>query len=412
MNQLENICNFVEISDWLSTAGQPTVEEFAAIAVEGFTKVINLALSTSTNAIDNEAEIVMAHGMQYVHIPIAWENPTFKDFERFAETLNQSLEDKIFIHCAMNMRVSAFVYLYRRIYQSLNHDVVVKDLHKTWKPNPIWQRFIENIIHSYQPKLPYIYTFAELAFPTQGIEFEHQEQTFTRPYIVFNMVASVDGKTTTTQGQMTGLGSRMDREIMNRLRSQVDAVVVGGATFRNDPFIPTVPLELMTERLQNFADQPLGIVISNSGDLPLDHRFWQAGKDLRLVFLGAEASLEIEEKLAEKAQVFRLSDHNGMAGMLDLLWQRFAVKRLMVEGGASLNYEFMSAGWSDELFLTICPKLVGGMKNSTIIGGKDFGMPELVDLKLRSLYQHEHELYLRYQIESGSKVSKLGGGVA
>ncbi|AFY72886.1 pyrimidine reductase, riboflavin biosynthesis [Synechococcus sp. PCC 7502] len=247
-----------------------------------------------------------------------------------------------------------------------------------------------------------VYSFADLAFPTDGIKFEYQSQVYTRPYIIFNMVSSVDGKATTNHGELTGLGSRMDRKIMNRLRSQVDAVLVGGETLRVDPFIPTIPPELLDERWQNFSGQPLGIVISNSGNLPLDHRFWQAGKELRIVFLGVPASLEAEKLLAEKAQVFRLSD-TGIAGMLDFLWQRFSVKRLMVEGGASVNYEFISHGWSDEIFLTLCPKLVGGIKNTSILGGNDYGLSDalgvLPDLELRSLYHHENELYLRYKIE-------------
>jgi 2,5-diamino-6-(ribosylamino)-4(3H)-pyrimidinone 5'-phosphate reductase len=263
------------------------------------------------------------------------------------------------------------------------------------KPPSTSTKFIHN-------NLPdQIYGFEELSLPSEGIQFENQGQTSTRPYIVFNMVASVDGKTTTNQGQMSGLGSKMDRKILKRLRSQVDAVVVGGGTFRADPFIPTIPSDLLAERLQHFSSpQPLGIVISNSGNLPLDHRFWQAGKDLRIVFLGAEASLEAEQRLAEKAQVFRLSENTGnLAGMLSLLWQKFGVKRLMVEGGSSLNFEFMSAGWGDELFLTISPQLIGGVKNLTILDGNDYGMEDLPNLKLRSLYHHEDELYLRYKIE-------------
>jgi len=419
MNHLQNIHNFIKISDWLTTAGQPTVEEFALIKAEGFTKVINLALSTSTNAIDNEAEIVQSYGIEYVHIPVIWENPTIEDFQKFAETLNRSWVDKsdlgkdldkdldpdigtnkLFIHCDLNMRVSAFIYLYRQIYQLCDRDLALKDLYKIWTPNPIWHRFIENILETYQFNYPpNIYTFAELAFPTEGIKFNYKAQTLTRPYIVFNMVASVDGKTTTSQGQVAGLGSKMDRQIMNRLRSQVDAVVVGAKTFRADPFIPTVKSELLSERLQNFADQPLGVVVSNSGNLPLEHRFWEAGRDFRLVFLGAEATLETEEIIARKAQVFRLSPDGNLAEMLNLLWQKFGVKTLMVEGGSSLNYEFISAGWSDELFLTVCPKLVGGVKNSTIIGGEDYGLQEFPNLSLRSLYRHENEIYLRYQIK-------------
>ncbi len=260
---------------------------------------------------------------------------------------------------------------------------------------------MENIISKLQPVPLDIYDFEELDFPIEGVQFNYEGQVSTRPYIIFNMVSSVDGKATTTHGQLTGLGSPTDRKVMNRLRSQVDAVLVGGETLRADPFIPTVSTELLPERLQHFLGQPLGIVVSNSGDLPLDHRFWQAGKDLRVVFLGAGASSEAEKILAEKAQVFRLSpDINNFSQILNLLWQKLAIKRLMVEGGASINFEFISAGWSDELFLTFCPKLVGGVKNTTIIGGKDYGMAELPNLKLRSLYQHENELFLRYKIES------------
>jgi 2,5-diamino-6-(ribosylamino)-4(3H)-pyrimidinone 5'-phosphate reductase len=256
------------------------------------------------------------------------------------------------------------------------------------------------MISNLQPIPSDIYSFEELAFPKEGIKFDCQGKTYTRPHIIFNMVSSVDGKATTNHGKMTGLGSRMDRKVMHRLRSQVDAVLVGGKTLRLDPFIPTVSSELLPERLQNFATQPLGIVVSNSGDLPLDHRFWLAGRDLRVVFLGAGASLETEKVLAEKAQVFRLSpDVNNFVQILNLLWCNLAVKSLMVEGGASINYEFISAGWGDELFLTLCPKLVGGVKNTTIIGGKDYGMAELPNLSLRSLYHHDNELFLRYKIE-------------
>jgi 2,5-diamino-6-(ribosylamino)-4(3H)-pyrimidinone 5'-phosphate reductase len=268
-----------------------------------------------------------------------------------------------------------------------------------------------------KPLPPDVYSFEELAFPTLGVEFEFNSQIFTRPYIAFNMVASIDGKTTTSKGDMTGLGSRMDRQVMNRLRSQVDAVVVGGETFRNDPFIPTIKPDLMEERQKNFTKaQPLGIVVTNSGNLPLDHQFWQAGKDLRLIFLGAAASLEAEKSLSAKAEVVRMSseissDRINLAEMLDMLWRKFGVKTLMVEGGASLNYEFVSTGWSDELFLTICPKLVGGTLNSTILSGENYGLANLVDLSCRSLYHHQNELYLRYQIESRS-VTKLGDGVA
>jgi 2,5-diamino-6-(ribosylamino)-4(3H)-pyrimidinone 5'-phosphate reductase len=61
-----------------------------------------------------------------------------------------------------------------------------------------------------------IYNFEELAFPTEGVEFELNEgdRIAKRPYIGFNMVSSIDGKATTYEGKLTGLGSRPDRLLM------------------------------------------------------------------------------------------------------------------------------------------------------------------------------------------------------
>jgi 2,5-diamino-6-(ribosylamino)-4(3H)-pyrimidinone 5'-phosphate reductase len=249
-----------------------------------------------------------------------------------------------------------------------------------------------------------IYTFEELNLPIEGIEFSSGGNSYHRPYMIFNMVSSVDGKATTYKGELTGLGSRSDRRLMTRLRSQVDAAIVGGGTLRVDPFIPSVPDDLIAERLTNFANpQPLGIVVSNSGNLPLDHRFWDAGKALRLVFLSESASDSAAYDLKDKAQVVRVPTTSkeglDLAKMLNMLWQDFGVKRLLVEGGASLNYNLISQGWSDEVFLTLSPRLVGGACNSSIVAGEGFGMfPSLPNLKLRSLYHHDDEIFLRYQV--------------
>ncbi|CAN1210334.1 5-amino-6-(5-phosphoribosylamino)uracil reductase [Tumidithrix helvetica PCC 7403] len=262
-----------------------------------------------------------------------------------------------------------------------------------------------------------IYTFEELGFPTEGIPFFQSGEPRTRPYIVFNMVSSVDGKATTHAGELTGLGSRPDRKLMQRLRAQMDGVLVGGGTLRVDPFIPTVSPELAEERSLHFPDrpQPLGIVVSNRGNLPTEHQFWAAGRDLRVVFLGESALESVERELSQKAIVVRLlrnaskygANGGAVSGEVDLgemlhrLFTQFGVQRLLVEGGPSLNYAFISQGWCDEIFLTLSPRLVGGVENSSVIAGAGYGMGtgDLPQLKLRSLYRHEDELFLRYQIQ-------------
>jgi protein tyrosine phosphatase (PTP) superfamily phosphohydrolase (DUF442 family) len=150
MTSPNDILNFVQISETIATAGQPTAEQFSAIKDAGYQTVVNLALTTSTNAIPNEQQIVESQGMRYVHIPVIWENPTQDDLDRFFSTMNENTDRKVFVHCAMNMRVSAFMYLHRRIQESLSDEIAKQDLYRVWTPNETWQAFIDQMLEKYR----------------------------------------------------------------------------------------------------------------------------------------------------------------------------------------------------------------------------------------------------------------------
>jgi protein tyrosine phosphatase (PTP) superfamily phosphohydrolase (DUF442 family) len=145
-----DIYNFLKLSDSIATAGQPTEAQFSAIKDSGFQVVVNLALPESKNALPNEKAIVESQGMQYVHIPVIWDHPTLEDFQHFVSVLETNPDKNIFVHCAMNMRVSAFIYLYRRIYQHMSDEDAKQDLHQIWVPNDTWQKFITQVIQHYQ----------------------------------------------------------------------------------------------------------------------------------------------------------------------------------------------------------------------------------------------------------------------
>lgn len=147
---LEEIHSFVQISEKIATAGQPTVEQFAEIKAAGYEVVVNLAMPNSTNAIANEKELVEAQRMEYIYLPIVWEAPTLNDVDRFFNTLEMNSERLVFVHCALNMRVSAFMYLYRRIQQRVSDDVAIEAMNQIWTPNDTWQAFIDQVLKHYQ----------------------------------------------------------------------------------------------------------------------------------------------------------------------------------------------------------------------------------------------------------------------
>ncbi|MEM6752967.1 MAG: protein tyrosine phosphatase family protein [Cyanobacteria bacterium P01_C01_bin.38] len=143
-NCLENIYNYLKISDKIATAGQPSVEQFSHIKQAGYQVVVNLALKDSSNALANEKEIVESEEMQYIHIPVIWENPTEDKFQEFIQVMKTNVDKKIFVHCAANKRVSAFIYLYRRFQEGIDDETAKNDLHQIWIPNQVWQQFIQS----------------------------------------------------------------------------------------------------------------------------------------------------------------------------------------------------------------------------------------------------------------------------
>lgn len=147
---MEDIYNYLKISDSIATSGQPTKEQLPAIKDSGYQTVVNLALPTSTNALPDEKQVVENLGMQYVHIPVVWENPTLEDLEQFFSVMKANADQKIFVHCAANMRVSAFMYLYRRIHDRMSDEEAKKYLSQIWQPNEIWQKFIAQVLEHYK----------------------------------------------------------------------------------------------------------------------------------------------------------------------------------------------------------------------------------------------------------------------
>jgi protein tyrosine phosphatase (PTP) superfamily phosphohydrolase (DUF442 family) len=142
MMSLEQILNFIEISPLLGTAGQPKRNQFVDIAAAGYQCVINLATSSSENAIADESDLVTDLGMEYIHIPVVWKAPQSADFDLFCTTMDRLKEQRVFVHCELNMRVSAFVYLLRVLKQGANPDEVKWDMLQIWEPEGVWQEFI------------------------------------------------------------------------------------------------------------------------------------------------------------------------------------------------------------------------------------------------------------------------------
>lgn len=142
---LQDIYHYLPITETLATAGQPSADQFSEIRQAGFEVVINLALPTSDHALPDERSQVESQGMTYYAIPVQWEQPTIEDFLQFQTVMAHHQNQKIFVHCAANMRVSAFVYLHRRL-QGVPQAAAIQPLNAIWQPNATWQQFMDAVL--------------------------------------------------------------------------------------------------------------------------------------------------------------------------------------------------------------------------------------------------------------------------
>jgi protein tyrosine phosphatase (PTP) superfamily phosphohydrolase (DUF442 family) len=140
--------NTHRVFDWLWTSGQLSERDIAHLPALGIGAVINLALPTSSNALPGEAELVTRLGIAYIQIPVEWERPELHQLEQFFTTLGAFEHRNVWVHCAMNKRVSAFVYLYRKLYLNHSEEDSMHPMREVWIPNEAWQAFIRNALDS------------------------------------------------------------------------------------------------------------------------------------------------------------------------------------------------------------------------------------------------------------------------
>jgi protein tyrosine phosphatase (PTP) superfamily phosphohydrolase (DUF442 family) len=134
--------NVVQVSPLLVTAGQPTRESLQGLEANGYDAVIYLAPGDSADAIPEEAALLKAQGIEFVHVPIPWNAPETKHLTATADAMKRLQGKKVLVHCQLNMRASAITFLYRTIYAKEDPATAWLDVKKVWTPRDPWATFV------------------------------------------------------------------------------------------------------------------------------------------------------------------------------------------------------------------------------------------------------------------------------
>ncbi len=228
-----------------------------------------------------------------------------------------------------------------------------------------------------------------------------------RPFVTINVAATADGKIDTFERRGAAISSQHDKERVDQLRAEADAVMVGGHTLHDeDPKLTVKSESLRTERLaRGLSANPAKVGISSRLHLKPDSDFLNAGAARVFLFTTAqtdEAQLSLLRSCGAEIFIHDGERVNPIL-MLETLKKK-SVQRLMVEGGATLNFELMRLGLVDELTIYIAPMIFGGELAPGTVAGSGLVRSDAIPLKLvESQAWDDGGILLRYQFEKRSK---------
>jgi protein tyrosine phosphatase (PTP) superfamily phosphohydrolase (DUF442 family) len=140
-----DVYNYRRISEHVVTGGQPTEAQLAAIASAGCKTVINIGLHDADYALPDERGLVESLGMEYIYIPVIWDSPSKADLVRFCDALAARQDQDVFVHCAANKRVAAFIALDRILRQGWAADDALRHVHRRSFPK-VWRAFMDDVL--------------------------------------------------------------------------------------------------------------------------------------------------------------------------------------------------------------------------------------------------------------------------
>jgi riboflavin biosynthesis pyrimidine reductase len=228
-----------------------------------------------------------------------------------------------------------------------------------------------------------------------------------RPYVLLNMVSTLDGRATLS-GRSGAISGAADHAMFRGLRTVVDGVMAGAGTVRTERYGPLVrdPGDRRARVGRGLSEQPLACVVTASMslaavDIPL---LADPGSRVAIItsspgsLTGASAQIEYIRARGEGAH-----DHElDLDTALTELQERLHIRTLLCEGGPHLNSELLTADLVDELFLSLAPKLAGdpadGEPLLRIVAGISF--EPALELVLISALESESQLFLRYRVKT------------
>jgi diaminohydroxyphosphoribosylaminopyrimidine deaminase/5-amino-6-(5-phosphoribosylamino)uracil reductase len=185
------------------------------------------------------------------------------------------------------------------------------------------------------------------------------------PLVTLKLATSIDGKIATSIGQSKWISSEKSRAIVQCLRMQTDAILVGVNTvLRDDPLLS----------VKGRHAQPLKVILDSDLRIPLDSRILSCDKPNVIIVCNSKCSKTgVKKLIAKNVVVWNMASCNGLINLKQVL-KRLAleikINYVLCEGGAKVSSSLLKQGCVDRIVFFIAPVLIGGAYSICDIGVK------------------------------------------
>lgn len=215
-----------------------------------------------------------------------------------------------------------------------------------------------------------------------------------KPYVIINCAMSADGKIALPTGRQLRISCDLDIERMHKLRNECDAILVGINTVLSDD-----PKLTVKKRYVSHPKQPLRVVLDRECKIPTNAQILnRSAKTLIITSKACDNQLTNDHVEIVKCSI----DTDGyidLEEVLALLYKK-GVKKLLVEGGGTVIWNFLRKKFVDDLYLFIGPCIIGGKNTPTLADGIGITHPkELIKLRVIQLSRFGTGVLIHYRME-------------
>ena len=210
-------------------------------------------------------------------------------------------------------------------------------------------------------------------------------------YGVLKWAMSIDGRVGLKNGESKWITSEKSRSLVHKIRTDVDAIIIGGNTLRKDnPLLTTRGLKKI---------EPLRVVFTRTLDLPIKAKLWDTKLSNTLVVYDAStANEENLKRIPKNVEVEKVSSDNPK--LLSKILAERGCNKVLWECGPELTTSAVKAGCIQEFITFLAPKILGGKKGMNPFYDLEFkSMSEVINLNLQEIKPYSRDIYLKSRMK-------------